>query len=364
MKSVSNLSKYFAAQKMSNSFDNLPAHLSNIANRWHENFSEFTNSESALRETALIWVTAQRTKLLQRKTKDLTSEEWRVIRLGEGALQQLLSAHRKLILWFVATYQRKGYNSTNSDLEQEATLAFFEAVITFNPNKGAKLGTWAYFQIRARLQKITQQTIHDVVAKAKVMQSAPVFSEPKPVSELVYGERTHPILDKLTEKQRQVVFLYLEGLHWTEIAPKLQSTADAVRMLWNRAVQRLRLLLLGEGQQEEQRTEFVEPQSVEQLKNISESKTVAQPNNFSESQTVVDSNSFSEPLLKQLYRHVSQTFTFLRLFYKVKQGEQKNLQTQDYFFSNRKNENYQFWSDSACSKGARGSPSIFSTPNC
>lgn len=144
----------------------------------------------------------------------------------------------------VARYRTKGYNFTNCDLEQEATLAFFDAVTTFEPNKGGKLATWAYIQIRARLQKVTRQAIHDAIAKVRAMETDSVFSEPEPILEQVFSQRIHSIFSELTEKQRQVVSLYLKGLGWAEIALELQSTADAVRMLWTRAIQRLRYLLL------------------------------------------------------------------------------------------------------------------------
>lgn len=163
-----------------------------------------TNSERASTEFALIRSAAQRTELLHRKPQVFTSEEQQVIRRGEHALQQLWSAHRGLILRLVTNYQTKGYNFRNLDLEQEATLAFFDAVITFNPDKGGRLGTWAYFQIRARLQKITRQAIHDAVAKARVIQTAPTFSEPEPILEQDLFGRLHSILNELTEKQRQV----------------------------------------------------------------------------------------------------------------------------------------------------------------
>lgn len=263
------------------------------------------SSEHVSTEIALIRSAARRSELLHRKPQAFTSEEQQVIRRGEHALQQLWSAHQGLILRLVATYQTKGYNSRNSDLEQEATLAFFDAVITFDPDKGGKLGTWAYFQIRARLQKITRQTIHDAVARARVMQTAPTFSEPEPILEQGLFERLHSIFNELTEKQRQVASLYLEGLDWAEIALKLQSTADAVRMLWTRAVKRLRLLFLGEEKREKQQREVVESQPVEQPKSFAESEPAEQPKSFVESEPVEQPKDFSKPLPRNLFQRLS-----------------------------------------------------------
>ena len=286
----------------------------------------YLNSEykADFKESLLIQDVANRAKLLHRETKEFTLEEREVIRKGERAIGQLLSAHRGLILQLVATYKVKGYNSTLSDLEQEATLAFLNALISFDPNKGGILATWAYFQIRARLQRITRQAIHNAIARARSMQSEQVFSSPYPELDQGFFEQIRFLINKLTEKQRQVVFFYLDGLGWAEIALKLQSTVDGVRMVWTRSVQQLRLLLLGERQQEKHYSK------------VSESPTAVQSSNFSESPTAVKSNNFINLLLKRLFQHVSPLSIFLRLFskadnkmQKVKERNQKDNQVQN-----------------------------------
>ena len=318
------------------------------------------HSEQTSKEIVLVQAAALRASLLVQKTKYFTSEQREVIKQGEDALRQLLSTYRGLILRLVAEYKTKGYNSPNLDLEQEATLAFLDAVKSFEPEKGTILATWAFFQIRARLQRITGQAIHQAIASAKAHLSEQVFSAPEPILEQGVFEQIRSVLNKLTSLQRQVVSLTLEGLGWTEIALKLQSTADAVRMVWTRSVQRLRLLLLGGEQQEEQQSEVVESPPDEQ------------PNNFSESQTIQQPNNFSQPLFKHLFRPVDQTFIFWRLckialskMRKVKQHNQQNNQSLILIFSASQNSDiYRFWSDSSCSKGARGSPLTFLPSNC
>lgn len=83
--------------------------------------------------------------------------------------------------------------------------------------------------------------------------------------------------------------LYLEDLGWTEIARRLQSTADAVRMLWTRAVHKLRLLLLEEKQQQEHNLASLELQPVQETKNC------------------------CEPLLRQLSQPISPRFDGLAI---------------------------------------------------
>lgn len=216
-------------------------------------------------ELALIQAAGNRAELLHRKPQAFTCEDHQVIRRGEWALQQLLEAHRGLILRLVAVYRSKGYNSETCDLQQEATLAFFDSVVTYNPTKGAKLSTWAYFQIRASLQKLTGANIHEAVAAARVMQSESAISKPEPIQEQGLVERLRSIIHELSQKQQQVVTLHLEGWSWSEIAVRVQSTSDAVRMRWNRALQRLRLLLVPVPIAEEcEEAEVIEPQPAQQ----------------------------------------------------------------------------------------------------
>lgn len=229
------------------------------------------NCEPALKEINLIWAAARRTNLLHQKTKNFTYDEYQIIKQGEYATRQLLKIHWRLISKLITTYRAKSYNLRNSDLEQEATLAFIEAVISFDPSKGASLATWAYIQIRAKLQKLVQQAIRDTVAKAKVIQSDLSKVKSESIKEQVCEEQICSVLNKLTPKQRQVVSLALKDFSWAEIAIKLQSTQVAVQMVWNRAVKRLRLLLLGEKPPEKQQqshSDIKEHQSVQSAKKI------------------------------------------------------------------------------------------------
>jgi RNA polymerase sigma factor (sigma-70 family) len=200
-------------------------------------------SSSTPPEAVLIQAAVGRQQLLHQKTAGFTPAEHQMIRRGEHALRQLLELHRGLLLRLVATYQSRGYNAHNGDLEQEATLAFFDAVASFDSTKGAKLSTWAYYQVRARLQVITGHGIQQALATAKLTHTEATTTNPESVHDQGLWERLRFLLHRLTPKQQQVVSLHLEGWGWREIAERVQSTADAVRMLWSRALRRLRLLL-------------------------------------------------------------------------------------------------------------------------
>jgi RNA polymerase sigma factor (sigma-70 family) len=285
--------------------------------------------ENASAELALIQAAAQRAELLCRKPQEFTAKERQIVRRGDRALQQLLEVHQGLILRLVATYQAKGRNSRNTDLEQEAVLAFFDAVATYDPTKGSRLSTWAYFQVRARLQKVTGLLIKEAIATAKAMHSESTVTDPEPIQEQGFLQQLHSIIHKLTERQQKVVLLHLKGLGWAEIALKLKSTADAVRMLWTRAVGRLRQMLLGEEQREERKSQVVDSQPLEETRNV------------------------GKPLLCWLFiQQLSLSLVHVRSLGRFVEVNPQHRP----FFNRQCIVSCRFWSDPSCSKGARGSP--------
>lgn len=232
-------------------------------------------SRQASDELALIQVAASRAKLLRQKLQDFTPAERQIVKQGEWALQQLLNAHRALIQKLVSLYQT--HKSEFGDFEQEAILAFLSAVATYESTKGSRLSTWAYVQIRQRLQKTRRELNQQVVATAKARHN----QEDLTACESIRDPRfIRAGIELLTRKQRDVVFLHLDGFSWTDIAQTLQTTADAVRMLWTRAIQRIRRFLL----REEQETQGQPPRDV-----LSQQET----------------KNHGEPLLRRLFRPLS-----------------------------------------------------------
>jgi hypothetical protein len=111
-------------------------------------------------------------------------------------------------------------------------------------------------------------------------------AEPELVHDQGLWEQLRSLLERLTPKQQQVVSLHLEGWGWREIAERVQSTADAVRMLWSRALRRLRLLL--EENLTQPQPEVPEPQPVESAPN------------------------YGVPLLRRLFQNLSQKVEKIR----------------------------------------------------
>ncbi len=176
------------------------------------------------------------------------------------ALGNLLQSCRNYLLLVAgqeldADLQAKG---SASDLVQETFLEAQRDFARFHGTSEAELLAWlrqilvnnvANFTRRYRTGKreVHREVVLDANDSAQDSGRAapdPADPLPTPSSEAVEREQAAALqraLDRLPDDYRQVLVLrYLEGRSFEEIAPLLNRSADAVRKLFARAMQRLR----------------------------------------------------------------------------------------------------------------------------
>ncbi len=196
---------------------------------------------SLLTETELIEITQlARNKMIDRELQN----QKLISKKRERAFRELLKKHYGLIKNLVNIYSQRNQRSHQKDLKQEAIMAFYEAITKFDKSRKVKLSTWVVYRIRTKLKAISQQ----IKKQEKTIRKVRINQEPtsrleEESSRKIQLKQVLVLLCQLTKKQQEVVNLQLKGGSWRTIAKTLKSTPDAVRMVWNRAVKRLRKLL-------------------------------------------------------------------------------------------------------------------------
>lgn len=204
---------------------------------------------SLLTEAELIEITQEATnKMTNREAKN----QKQIILLfclknkqkKEKAFKELLKKYYGLIKNLVNLYSQSNQTRHQKDLKQEAIIAFYEAIKKFDKSRKVKLSTWVFYRIKTKLKAISQQ----IKKQEKTIHIVRINQEPlsrleEESSRKIQLKQVLVLLCQLTKKQQEVVNLQLKGCSWKAIAKSLNSTPDAVRMVWNRAVKRLRKLL-------------------------------------------------------------------------------------------------------------------------
>ena len=204
---------------------------------------------SSLTENELIEIT----QLVTKKMINREGESQKPIKLRnrqidnqerEKAFRALLKKHYVLIKNLVNLYSHQHQKRHKKDLSQEAIIAFYEAIKNFDKSRKVKLSTWIVYRIKSQLKTISQQ----LKRQEKILKEVRINLEPRARLEEALPRKIQlrkvlVLLCQLTKKQQEVVNLQLKGGSWKAIAKTLKSTPEAVRMVWNRAVKRLRKLL-------------------------------------------------------------------------------------------------------------------------
>lgn len=204
-----------------------------------------TAQASGENESILIEQVLNRANLLKAKPnkREFTQAEHWIERSGDLALKTLISLNEGMICALVLRYQPEKQGSADADLKQEAIAAFVDAIYRFDPARGAKLSSFAYFRIWARLKTVCDRHYRNTKAKkkAKVILSG-IVEAPEMVDSYEYEDLNAALLN-LPDREQQIVLLVHQDTSYSVIAELFSLSVKTVQNLYYKAMGLLRSFL-------------------------------------------------------------------------------------------------------------------------
>jgi RNA polymerase sigma factor (sigma-70 family) len=197
---------------------------------------------SAEIEYSLIAQAQERYKLLT-TAQDLNLEAKKTIRQGERALERLLASLGKYIESRIWRLLAKNPTLNREDLRQSAQEGIIKAIHSFDLSKGFRLITWAWYQISSQFKNLITGEVTQSKAESSAKTQTPVAQD-NPQVDVLQVDSIKKVVARFKQPIQKIIELRTQGYEFPEMGKLLGKTADACRMVYNRAIQRIRQLLL------------------------------------------------------------------------------------------------------------------------
>jgi len=87
---------------------------------------------------------------------DLTKQEQKIVRIGERAKRRMIQGNLRLVIGVAGKYSAMTNRITMQDLIQEGNIGLIRAAELFDPSRGYKFSTYAYWWIRQGIMRASQ----------------------------------------------------------------------------------------------------------------------------------------------------------------------------------------------------------------
>ena len=178
---------------------------------------------------------------------------------NEDASEIMLYKYRPLIVSIAQKYVKHNKTLDLNDLVQEGMLALNDAVMSFNDEKDANFGTFAKICIERRIStfvkginrnkhKILNESIsYDIEDEDATFDKFLVDNSHEPLSLVTNQEWAKILIDKinnhLSNNEKEIFNLKLQGYNYNEIALKLNKTPKSIDNALQRIKNKVKSLL-------------------------------------------------------------------------------------------------------------------------
>ena len=174
----------------------------------------------------------QKARQLQQLDRPLTKTEQRLLKRGARAKERMVQGNLRLVVFVAKKSASKAFHMEMLDLIQEATLGLIRAVEMFDPERGYKFSTYAYWWVRQAISRGISVQDRAIRRPCSVSDLASKLAKLKHTEAIRLGRQ--PTISELAEaascKVEDIEHLMNRGSHCASLDAIVSGTDELARI--------------------------------------------------------------------------------------------------------------------------------------